>query len=431
MLNHSRVTTLPNGARVATVEMPEAESAVVGIWVKVGSRYESKEVNGICHYIEHLLFKGTKKRTAKDITEAIEGSGGYLNAYTSEEHTCYYARLPSEKLELAFDVLADMYLNPTLAAAEVERERDVILEEIRMYRDQPQSLVMEKLSELLWSNHSAGRSVSGEEDSVRGLTRATIEQFRKATYTPAATVFTFSGNVRHDRCVEVVRKATARQAKAKMPRFPMVTSRTAQRPISLVAREIEQTHAALAFRIFGRHDPRRYALRVLNGILGENMSSRLFQAVREKHGLCYTIHSSCQMFEETGALMIYAGLDRRRAADGLRRTLREVARLRTTRVTKGELQRVQDYLTGVFRLSLESSSSRMNWVGESLLAYDTLISPQDVIDGIRAVKAEEIRELAQTIFTPGNLSLSLVVPSTEKLTQEEWYAIARASLNAQ
>jgi len=420
MLDQVQLTTLKNGARVITAPQPDAQSAVVGIWVAVGGRYEPKNLGGVSHFIEHLLFKGTQTRSALEISQAVEGRGGYLNAFTGEEATCYYARIPYEKMDEAFAVLADMYLDAKLDPADVDRERTVIVEEIRMYRDQPQQLVQERLSEALWCNHPLGRPLAGEEAIIAAMPREEIDAFRRAAYTPAATVFAFSGRIDHAQCVRLVEQATAGRGKTKKPAFRKATPATPQRPITLAKRDIEQVHAALAFRIFGRNDPRRYVLRMLNGVLGENMSSRLFQSVREKHGLCYAISSTYQLFDETGALTISAGLDRERAQAGLRLTMKEIARLRNKKISPAELRRTRDYLVGIFRLGLESASNQMTWCGETLTTQGRFIKPEDVIAGINAVTADEIRALATEIFDPRRMTLSVVAPEADDRKEADW-----------
>ena len=425
MLDKVQITTLKNGARVVSTCIPNAQSVVCGIWIKVGSRYEPDRLAGVSHFIEHLLFKGTKKRSALEISQSVEGLGGYLNAFTAEEMTCYFARLPYEKAEQAFDVLADMYRNPALPTDELERERGVIIEELRMYQDQPHSLVLEKLSEILWANHPVGRGVGGTEEVIRRITRKEIEAFRRSGYVPGATVFVFAGNIEHPACVRMVEKVTGRRSAMAPLTCPAVTEKVAQHPLSLVRKDIEQIHAALGFRIFGKDDPRRYVLRVFNGVLGDGMSSRLFQSVREKRGLCYTISSSSQLFAETGVLAVYAGLDRVRAAAGLRLTLKEIDRLRRVKVPAAELRRTKDYILGTFRLGLESTTNQMNWLGEGLLGYGRVTSPQEVIDGIEAVTSADLQAFACELLTADRLSLSLIVPEDDTSTESNWLEILK------
>jgi predicted Zn-dependent peptidase len=426
MLDHVRLTTLPNGAQVITSTQPDAESVAVGFWVAVGGRHEEAAVAGASHFIEHMLFKGTRRRTARQISQAIEGRGGYLNAYTQEDATCYYARLPHERLAEAFDVLVDMYREPRLAPAEIDRERGVIIEEMRMCHDQPQHVVQEQLMDGLWFRHPLGRPLVGSEKTLRGMTRADLDAFRRNHYTPCNTIFAIAGRLDHDAAVTLVRDAVGRLAAGRRRRFRTADRRVRQESFRLARRDIEQVHAAIGFRGFGRHDRRRFALRVLNSILGENMSSRLFQIVREKHGLAYAVQSSFQLFDETGALVVSAGLDRARAADALRLIAREVARLRSQPVGAGELRRARDYLQGQFRLGLEGTGSQMQWVGESLLHYGRYVKPAEVLQQLLAVTADDIRCVCAELCTPRRLTLSLVVPEKDPANERQWLGTLQA-----
>lgn len=421
MLEHVRVTQLKNGLTVATAPQPGAESAGVGFWVRVGGRYETPKTAGASHFIEHLLFKGTPQRSARAISQAVEGRGGYLNAYTQEESTCYYARLPYEHQGEAFDVLADMYLNAKLDPADVDRERTVILEELKMYRDQPQSVVQEQLAAAVWVGHPVGLPLVGNEQSLAKLTRDALDAFRRGRYQPGRTVVVFAGRVDHDTCVARVAQRLGAVVNSRAVRCRPVTDATPQERVRLTRREIEQVHMALGFRTpFDRHDKRRFALRILNSLLGGNMSSRLFQVVREKHGLAYSIHSSYQLLNDTGMLMIAAGLDTVRADRALRLITRELLRVRQRVVSAAELRRTKDYLLGSFRLGLEGTGGRLSWLGESLTQYGQLLDPAEVIDQIRSATAEEVRAIAETVFDRSRMTLSLVVPQGHPLDESAW-----------
>ena len=385
MLDQVQLTTLPNGARVITAPQPDAESVAVGFWVGVGGRHETPAVAGASHFIEHMLFKGTRRRTAREISQAIEGRGGYLNAYTQEDATCYYARIPHERLGEAVDVLTDMYREPKFAPSDIDRERGVIVEELRMCHDQPQQVVQEQLMDGLWSGHPLGRPLVGTEQTLRAMTRAGLDGFRRRHYQPGNTVFGMAGRLDHAACVALVKDAIGRQPAGRACRFKRVDRTVPQQRLRIARREIEQVHAAVGFRGFGRHDHRRFALRMLNSILGENMSSRLFQIVREKHGLAYAVQSSFQLFDETGVLEISAGLDRARAQDALRLIAREVARLRDKPVSRDELRRTRD-----------------------------------VLAKLMAVTAEDLQQVASCVCDPRRLTLSLVVPEKDAADDQTW-----------
>jgi predicted Zn-dependent peptidase len=420
MLDQVRLTTLPNGARVITSPQADAESVAVGFWVRVGGRHETPAMAGASHFIEHMLFKGTRRRTAREISQAVEGRGGYLNAYTQEDATCYYARIPHERLGEAFDVLADMYCEPKLAPADIDRERGVIIEELRMCHDQPQHVVQEQLMDGLWCGHPLGRPLVGSEKTLCTMTRAGLDGFRRRHYQPGNTIFAVAGRMEHAAVVRLVRDAVGRLPAGRRTDFRRVDRAVPQERFRLARREIEQVHAAIGFRGFGRNDSRRFALRVLNSILGENMSSRLFQIVREKHGLAYAVQSSFQLFDETGALVVSAGLDRARAAEALRLIAREVARMRAKPVSAGELRRARDYLQGQFRLGLEGTSSQMQWIGDTLSNYGRFVNPDEVLTRLMAVTAEEMRQVAAELFVPRRLTLSLVVPEKDPADAKRW-----------
>ncbi len=420
MLDTVQITRLPNGATVVSVAEADAESVSVGIMVGVGGRHEKAALAGASHFLEHMLFKGTAKRSALEISQAIEGRGGYLNAFTQEESTCYYARLPYEYLPQAFDVLADMYLNAVLKEEDVARERDVILEEIKMYQDLPQHLVQEKLQEVMFKGHALGQPLSGDEKSLTTMGRETLLQYKARTYTPSSTVFAFAGRLDHAVCVACVQKACGQEGRRRGPTYKSVDGSVGQGRFVMVKKEIGQVHAVVGFRVFGRHDDRRYALRVLNGLLGENMSSRLFQSVRERRGLCYSIQSSFQLFEETGVFAISGGFDSQRAEAALKLTAKEMRRVIDKKVSPSELVRTKEYLLGTFRLGLEGTGSQMMYVGESLLNYGRVVRPEETLAGIQAVTAEDVQRVAADVFDPCRMTLSLVVPNAQPQEEAAW-----------
>lgn len=418
MFTDVKLTTLDNGVRVVTSLINHVQSVATGIWIGVGSRHETKPQGGASHYLEHLLFKGTPKRSALGISQAIEGRGGYLNAFTQEESTCYYARAGYDRLKPSFDVLADMVLNAKCTEDDVEKERQVILEEMLMYRDQPHQFVQELLQEAVWPGHPLGRPIIGCEQSVGGMTAAAIRAYKAEKYAPAAMVAAFAGRIDHAQCVEMVAGYVAGMKRGRLPKAPRFTAGRPQEPGKGAAREIEQTHLALGIRLFGRTDPRRYALRVLNTILGENMSSRLFQTVREKHGLAYSIQSGVQLHADTGVLQIAAGLDRKRSAKALALILKEMDRLRCQPVGSGELRRAKDYLLGQLRIGLESTSHQMMWIGENILSYGRFVDPAETIEATQRVTAEDVRALATTVFDSKRMSVATVTPMKDPMTAE-------------
>ncbi len=404
-------TTLPNKVTVLSARMPQVRSVACGIWVGVGGRYESARQSGASHFIEHLLFKGTPKRSARAISQAIEGRGGYFNAFTQEEATCYYSRISAKHAWKTLDVLADMYLNPRFAPSDINKERGVIIEEIMMYRDQPHQLVQDFLGELIWTDHPVGRPLIGTPENIARMTRDEILAFKDRKYTGGNTRVAFAGMVNHEECVEKVGEMFGALKKRPAPRYKPVDKDTRQRTLHVHKKEVEQTHLALGFRLFGRHDPRRFVLKLLSVILGENMSSRLFQVVREKHGMAYSVHSSMHMFEETGALVVSAGLERARTDKALQLIFGEFARMMDRPAAARELKRAKDYAIGQLEIGLESTINQMMWIGENNLSYRRLIQPDEVMQRIQEVTAEDIQQLARSIFKTKRTSVAMVTPN--------------------
>lgn len=409
-----RETRLGNGIRVVTAALPRIQSVAIGVWVGVGGRYESPKLSGISHFIEHLVFKGTEKRSARDISQAIEGRGGFCNAFTQEEITCYYARVAYDHTWKALDILSDMYLHPRFDQGDIDREKGVIVEEIMMYRDQPEHVVQEMLTENMWCDHELGRPLIGSPETLKNITRDQVMAFKRKKYVPDATVLAFTGKVNHDECVHEVTRQMGRVRPAPAPSYRLVDAAVAQRGLVLKSKEIEQTHMTLGFRIFGRHDKRRYALKVLNVILGENMSSRLFQTVREKHGLAYSIGSGLQLFAETGAFVISAGLDRNRRAKAIELILREVKKIKNEPVSATELNLAKQYIVGHLRLALESPLGQMMWLGEHLLNYGSVISPEEVVSAITAIRTEDVQKTAEAVFKDRLATFSMLSPGVSE-----------------
>src|SRR6266545_5578887 len=334
-----QVTPLKNGLTVATAQMPHMASVSLGLWVGVGGRYESAELNGVSHFIEHLLFKGTKKRSAREISHAVEGIGGYLNAFTGEENTCFYSKARHERLDELLDVLADMFLNSRFDPVEIEKERSVIKEELAMYLDQPAHHVQELLNETLWPDQPLGRPLTGTEKTLEAMSRTDLVRFQRSNYVTSATVIAAAGQLKHRQVVNAVGRFAALFPCGKRLTFsPSNNGQTAPR-LRLFTKKTEQTQMALGLRTCSRHDDRRFALRLLNTILGENMSSRLFQVVREDRGLAYNIYSSLSFFDDTGDLVISAGLDTENVASTLSLIQRELRRLTATPPAASELRR--------------------------------------------------------------------------------------------
>jgi predicted Zn-dependent peptidase len=357
-----------------------------------------------------MLFKGTRRRTARRISQDIEGVGGYLNAFTGEEQTCFYSRARHDRFAELLDVLVDMLLNSTFDAAEVEKEREVIKEEWAMYRDQPSQYVQELLNATMWPDQPLGRPLTGTERSLDRLTRDTLVRFQQTNYVAQNTIVAAAGNVRHRDVLKAVSRCATRFHSGLAPRFsPAVEAQAAPR-VKLHTRRTEQTQFALGVRTCSRHDPRRFAVRLLNTLLAESMSSRLFQLLREDLGLVYSVYSAASFFDDTGDLVISAGVD----TDKLRRVLRlivaELRRFTGKPPGRAELRRAIDYTVGQIELSLEGTENQMNWVGEMLGGYGRVIRPEQTIRRLAATRAEEIRAVARTFFRGERMNLALISP---------------------
>ncbi len=404
------VTQLENGLRVATAEMPHMTSVSVGIWVGVGSRYEPEVLNGACHFIEHMVFKGTRKRSARQISEAVEGIGGYLNAFTSEETTCFHARAAHDRLEQLLDVLADMLLEPKFAPAEVDKERDVIKEEISMYLDQPHHQVQEVLNQTLWPDQALGRPITGTPGTLDGLNRPLLLSYLRSHYVGPNVVISAAGRINHRRMVRLCKRYAQQFGSGPGPNSTQARERQTRPQLKLVNRKTEQTQLALGIRTCSRHDPRRYALRLLNTILGENMSSRLFQTIREDRGLAYSIYSSPSFFADTGDLVISAGLDTGNLEKALKLIMKELRRISEQPPGAPELRRACDYLSGQIDLGAESTDNQMNILGEQLLGYGRIMTAAGIKRRLRKVRARDVQAVAREFFRPDRFNLALVSP---------------------
>jgi predicted Zn-dependent peptidase len=397
-------TVLPGGLRVITESLPAVRSAAFGIWAGVGSRDEVAGHIGATHYLEHLLFKGTRRRTALDISAAMDAVGGELNAFTAKEYTCYYARVLDADLPLAIDVLSDMVTGSLLEPRDVDAERGVILEEIAMNDDDPTDTVHEAFSAQLFGDTPLGRPILGSVDSINAITRDQIAAHYAAKYTPDHLVVAAAGRVDHDEVVELTRAAfepvLTGDAQPVPPRLG--GGKPDQRPLGtgvrLVSRTIEQANLVLGCEGLARTDERKYALGVLNAALGGGMSSRLFQEVREKRGLAYSVYSFSSQHADTGVWGVYVGCLPAKADEVLAICRDEVAKVIDGGLTDAELDRGKGQLRGSIVLGLEDPSSRMSRLGKSELVYPNLEPVDEVLAAIEAVSHDEIRAVAAEVL---------------------------------
>lgn len=405
-----RHTHLTNGLTVASAEMPHMASVSLGLWVGVGSRYEPAELNGASHLIEHMLFKGTRRRSARQISQEVEGLGGYLNAFTSEEITCFHAKAGREHLRELLDVLMDMVLGSRFDPQELEKEREVIKEEMAMYLDEPQHQVQELFNATLWPDHPLGRPITGTNQVLDRISRDALLGFFRRNYVSRRTLVVAAGNVGHRALLRAVQPYARRLGAGPGTTFAPAWSGQRKPAVKLFKKKTEQTQIALGFRACSRHDPRRFALRLLNTIVGENMSSRLFQVLREDRGLVYSVYSTPSFFEDAGDFVIYAGMDTDHLPRSLDLILAELRRLKETPVKPGELRRARDYVMGQLDLSLESTEHRMNWIGEQLLGYGRVHRPAYFKRCLAQVTPREIQAVARDFFQADRLNVALVSP---------------------
>ena len=418
-MSQYRLTTLANGLRIASIEMPHMQSVCAGLWTGVGARFESADLSGMSHFIEHLIFKGTKKRNAKQITESVEGIGGYLNAFTTEDHTCYYAKAGARHLPVLADVLCDMVLNSKFAPDEIERERDVIRDEIMMYRDQPEQHVQEMLSETMWPKHPLGRPLTGTVDSISKFKRPDFLKFVDRNYNGRSMGVAVAGRASHDAVVALFRPLLESVKLGTAPRFLKARSLEGAK-VSFLSQDTEQTHLALGFYSFGRTDERRFALKLLSVILGENMSSRLFQILREKHGLCYSVQTGVLTLADSGMFSISAGLDPAKLEKALKNTFEELEKICRKKPGLQEVRRAKDYTIGQTLMGLESTTNQMMWMGESFLGYGRILDPAGIEKKLMSVTPEEIQEVATLCLNRKNLGISVIGPMKDKKQIEAW-----------
>jgi predicted Zn-dependent peptidase len=405
-----QLSKLSNGTRLATFEMPHMQSVALGIWAGVGGRFETKPMNGISHFIEHLMFKGTEQRTAKEITERVEGLGGYLNAFTTEDHTCYYAKAAGQHFGTLCDVLSDMYLDSTFEEPEIEREREVIREEIMMYRDNPAQHAQELLSETMWPKHPLGQPLTGTVETISKFTRPMLKKFMAENYNGRTTIVTAAGNIRHEELVEKMSGPMGRLPAGQAPRCVRGRFRHGEPKVSLVNQATEQTHLAMGFYAFSRTDERRFALKLLSVILGENMSSRLFQKLREQYGFCYSVQTGMVALSDAGLINIYAGLDTAKLEKAVRMIFRELESICKKAPGRQELKKAQDYTVGQTLLGLESTTNQMMFMGESILGYRKVLDPADIERRLMTVTTEDVRNVACYCLNRARLGLAVVGP---------------------
>jgi predicted Zn-dependent peptidase len=411
------LTELDSGERVISERLDHVRSVAVGFWIGAGSRDESTDQAGVTHFIEHLLFKGTERYSALAIAEIFDGLGGELNAATSREHTLVYCRVPDHHVETAVEVMTDMVFSPALA--ELETEREVVLEEIAMYEDTPQELVHDLISEAVFGDHPLGRPVIGTADVISSIPRDNIANYHDTLYVPANIVVAGAGNLEHERLVELVERGL--EQRGDVPRGGVnVRPALVQAPpprLKFQRKDTEQYHVCLGAPGISRSDRRRFAASLLDAILGGSASSRLFQEIREKRGMAYAVYSFVSQYTDTGQIGVYLGTREDNLAEALKITADQIGDIAGGHLPARELERAKENLKGRILLSMESTSTRMNRLGKTLIADSELLSLDRIVAEIDAVDAESVSSLAAALLEPDRLSAAGIGPSEERFLE--------------
>ncbi|MEE9284732.1 MAG: pitrilysin family protein [Dehalococcoidia bacterium] len=403
-------TTLSNGFRVLTVPMPQVRSVTVAFYLGAGSRYEAEAQAGLSHFVEHMLFKGTRRRPhAQQISETIDGIGGFINAGTDREITTYWAKVARPHFDTALDLLCDMLLNSLFEPVEMERERKVILEEISSINDSPQQRVDLLIDEVLWPDQPLGRDIAGTRESVAGITRSDLLDYVASQYAPNNAVVAVAGDLDHDDVVSAIQKhLEAWTPSQQRPWFPSINGQTAPQ-VGLKSRKTEQAHLCIAYRGLSSVHADRYALDLLNVVLGEGMSSRLFLEIRERRGLAYDVHSYVSHFLDDGAVTVYAGVDPKRIDSAVEGILGEVHRLKEP-IPEGELHKAKEMTKGRLLLRTEDTRSMAGWVGGQELLLGEIKSVDEIVEIIDGLTAETLHRVANELLKPDRVSLAVVGP---------------------
>ncbi len=406
-MDNIKKEVLENGLTILTEQMPHVRSISMGVWMKIGSRSETSELNGVAHFIEHLLFKGTSHRTAEDIARQVDSIGGHLDAFTAKETICYSTKVLDEHLPIAFDILSDLVLNPRFDPDEMEKERGVILEEIKMVEDTPDDLVHEIFMQNFWKDQPLGRPILGTKQTVGKLDRERVVDFFTQFYTPDDIIISAAGNLAHARVVDLIREKfeavkTSRNGHVDVP------AHTHSRISMRSKKELEQVHICLGVPSYPLSHADRYTCYLLNTILGGGMSSRLFQNIREKQGLVYAIFSGLNSYQDTGCLSVYAGTSLETAEKVVDMIIQEFRNLKQVPVEPEELRRAKDHLKGSLMLGLESTSSRMSNLARQEMYFGTYSSLDAVIASIVKVTIEDLQQLANIFFDTRQVALTVL-----------------------
>ena len=403
-----RKDTLFNGMRVVSETLPKSRSVSIGVWVKVGSRHEAPEFGGISHFIEHMFFKGTGKRSAKDIAIEMDSLGGEMNAFTSQETTTYYAKVVDEHLPVVIEILADILLGSRFDPVEMEKERKVILEEIKGVEDTPDDYIHELFTNTVWPDNSLGRPILGTRDTIRSLKHTDITTYIDNYYCPKEIVISVAGNFEHVRLIDLLNIHFGKLGRSGIVKKEATP--TFSHALSVRKKQLEQVQLCIGCKgLYYTHED-RYVISALNSVLGNSMSSRLFQEIREQNALAYSIYSYVTSYRDTGLLTIYAGTDPSNALEVVRLVIKELKKIKEEGITPAEEQRVKNQIKGSLILSLESSNSHMSRIARQEIYFGKFLSMDDIIKGVEKVTAEQVQRLARQLFTPENIALTILGP---------------------
>ena len=409
---HYRKTTLDNGIRVVSETISHVRSVSLGVWANVGSRDEATPQNGISHFLEHMVFKGTRNRNVREIAQSLESLGGYLNAFTTKEQTCYYARVLDTNIREAMDVLADIMLNATFEPREMEKEKLVVIEELKNAEDDPEDIIHDYFEKTLFPRHTLGNPVIGTEANVRRFRREDLKAHVHTHYRPSQLVVAAAGNVDHDLLVRLVDRYFGRLRGDDEQKSRKPVSGTAQpEKVKEYPRPITQAHICLGTLCFSIKHPQRYPLMVTNTLLGEGMSSRLYQMIREKHGLAYSVYSFVSLLSDTGVFGTYLGTDKKNITAAVELVFHELEKLKKRPVSGAELQRTKSQIKGTLMLGLENMSGRMTRLGSAELYLESYISLDTILKKVDAVTPDDILKVANDVFHPDRFSTVVIRPS--------------------
>ena len=407
---------LGNGLRLITETMPHVRSVTLGVWLTRGSRHESDEHGGIAHFVEHMLFKGTDSRTAEDIAQAIDSIGGQLDAFTAKEYASYYIKVLDEHVPLAVDLLTDIVRRPAFAAEEIEREKKVILEEIKMVEDTPDDLVHELFTQHFWEGHPLARPILGSPETVEALDREILLRYFGEAYVASNIVISAAGNLEHGRVRELVERAFG-DLDAAGESFTQEAPRVSPQVVTR-SKELEQSHICLGTNGYPQRHDDRYVSYILNTVLGGSMSSRLFQNIREKRGLAYSVFSGLSAYRDAGNITIYAGCANEAVGEVVDLCVEELKGLKRTPVAESELRRAKDHLKGSLMLSLENTASRMSHLARQEIYFERHFGLDETLAGVEAVTPDDIRRVAADLFSNGSLAATVVGPAAPELSRQ-------------